>query len=340
MFQRAGDFFSIFFWTKRTVHLDIGLALPQALLLVHVGRHLPPLLAHLDVLLIRSLHCIYTRRTHPPARRRERESNSPCKQVWFGNHTQSWLSLHLPVTNQFLLSTSKWKVKERCCSNGKELLSRIQYWENMKVHASKSRTAGNSRRLSGLCQTGFGPLKNILSHFFLKLFRFYLLLASVLFKEYLKDIWSYIGEGFAANSCQNFETSVRMILGKDPARGSWDHLTSLNHSSRSSDVSKSPQCSLRPPLCWPFIKDRLRLRQMKWNVENLCFRFVWFKMRGSFKLLLVAVILGLSLAEVKVIPVFNLFYVYVLCARNNPFCLLVNWADHVFCWTRKRSPFL
>ena len=58
------------------MHLDIGLALPQALLLVHVGRHLPPLLLVHLVLLIRSLHCIYTRRTHPPPRRREREQQS------------------------------------------------------------------------------------------------------------------------------------------------------------------------------------------------------------------------------------------------------------------------
>ena len=58
------------------MHLDVSLTLPKTLLLVHVGRHLPPLLGLLVLLLVR-LHCIYTRRTHPPpSREREREQQS------------------------------------------------------------------------------------------------------------------------------------------------------------------------------------------------------------------------------------------------------------------------
>ena len=61
---------------KSTMHLDVGLALPQALLLVHVGRHLPPLLVVLLLLPAANPLALYLhfRRTHPPATQpRERE---------------------------------------------------------------------------------------------------------------------------------------------------------------------------------------------------------------------------------------------------------------------------
>ena len=91
------------------MHLDVGLALPQALLLVHVGRHLRPLLALL-VLLVRS-HCIYFRRTHPPApAERERATVHAGKQVGFGNPL-SGLKLDPPfcsgTVSRFLLLKKK-----------------------------------------------------------------------------------------------------------------------------------------------------------------------------------------------------------------------------------------
>ena len=63
------------------MHLDVGLALPQALLLVHVGRHLPPPLLLVLLLLPAAANplalYLHFRRTHPPATQpREREQES------------------------------------------------------------------------------------------------------------------------------------------------------------------------------------------------------------------------------------------------------------------------
>ena len=63
------------------MHLDVGLALPQALLLVHVRRHLPPPLLLVLLLLPAAANplalYLHFRRTHPPATQpREREQQS------------------------------------------------------------------------------------------------------------------------------------------------------------------------------------------------------------------------------------------------------------------------
>ena len=86
------------------MHLDVGLTFPQTLLLVHVGRHLPPLLALLVLLILLLLlvllvllltllvleQCIYTRRTHPPGtlpRERERAVKSMQEGLVWKNPT-------------------------------------------------------------------------------------------------------------------------------------------------------------------------------------------------------------------------------------------------------------
>ena len=89
------------------MHLDVGLALPQALLLVHVRRHLPPPLLLVLLLLPAAANplalYLHFRRTHPPATQpREREQQSmQAGLVWTNT-----LKPHFVSNSLFLLVSS------------------------------------------------------------------------------------------------------------------------------------------------------------------------------------------------------------------------------------------